>query len=317
MTVRAMEKIEEKKGDKGEIKIEVTKAQEGKRADIFLSENTGNTRSKIKRQIDGGKIKINGEPCKAGRILKEGDLIEVEPLIEEELIVEPVDIPLDIVYEDECLAVINKQQGLTVHAGNGTGRETLVNALLSKMKLSEAGGKIRPGIVHRIDKNTSGLIIVAKTDDAHLNLSRQIEKKSCQRKYYALLEGSLKDDGGVIETYIGRDKKDRTKMSVTSAGKTAVTEYRVIKRYEGYTLAEFSLKTGRTHQIRVHCKYLGHPIVGDPEYGYQKQRFKLNGQLLHAHSITFVHPMTNKEMTFEAELPEYFTKVLGSLKHKR
>ena len=298
--------------------IDTSETDNGKRLDVFLCEETKMTRSRIKKMIDGEKVRVNGEVSKAGRTLKAGDKIEIEPATEETVYIEPVDIPLDIIYEDDCLAVINKPQGLTVHAGNGTGRETLVNALLWKMqKLSSVGGNTRPGIVHRIDKNTSGLLLVAKTDEAHLSLSRQIEKKSCKRKYYALLEGAIKNDGGIIETNIGRDKKDRTKMAVTATGKTAITEYRVIKRYEGYTFCEFSLKTGRTHQIRVHCKYMGHPIVGDPEYGYQKQRFKLSGQLLHAHSITFVHPVTGEEMTFEAPLPDYFIKVLGGLKAAR
>ncbi len=227
----------------------------------------------------------------------------------------PEDIPLDIVYQDNDVAVINKPQGMVVHAGNGNKSSTLVNALLYHLdNLSGINGVIRPGIVHRIDKNTSGLLVVAKNDAAHVKLAEQLADKSCRRIYYALLEGVVKDDFGVIDTFIGRNPKDRKKMSVTSYGRRAITEYRVIERYNGYTLCEFSLKTGRTHQIRVHCKHIGHPIVGDPEYGYKSNKFGLNGQLLHAGKLEFIHPTTGKKVCFEAPLPEYFVKTLKILK---
>jgi 23S rRNA pseudouridine1911/1915/1917 synthase len=219
------------------------------------------------------------------------------------------------VYQDSDLAIIDKPQGLTVHAGNGTNGSTLVNALLFHLdNLSGINGVIRPGIVHRIDKNTSGLLVVAKNDNAHVSLAKQIETKTCKRLYYALLEGVLKNDSGVIETNIGRNPKDRTKMAVVSNGRNAVTEYKVIKRFSNYTLCEFSLKTGRTHQIRVHSKHIGHPVVGDKEYGFKNQKFKLEGQLLHAHQLSFVHPTTGEQVTFESPIPEYFEKILKSIK---
>ena len=207
---------------------------------------------------------------------------------------------------------------MTVHAGNGTNDDTLVNALLFHLdSLSGINGEIRPGIVHRIDKNTSGLLVVAKNDRAHVKLSKQLEDKTCCRVYVALLEGNLKSDEGRVETYIGRDSKDRTKMAVTKFGRKAITDYKVIKRFDGYTLCEFSLLTGRTHQIRVHAKHLGHPVVGDPEYGYKNQKFKLNGQLLHAKKLEFIHPKTDKKVSFSAEIPYYFSNVLDKLKPKK
>ena len=237
------------------------------------------------------------------------------PEEEKESPVEPENIPLDIVYQDDDIAVINKQQGLTVHAGNGTGDETLVNALIAKLdSLSGINGELRPGIVHRIDKNTSGLLVVAKNDKAHVSLASQIEKKECKRIYIALLEGVVKEDEGRIETFIGRDSKDRTKMAVTKFGRTAITDFKVIKRYKNHTLCEFSLLTGRTHQIRVHSKYIGHPIVGDLEYGYKNQKFKLNGQLLHAKKLILTHPTSCEILTFEAPLPQYFEKIITNLK---
>ena len=180
--------------------------------------------------------------------------------------------------------------------------------------LSGINGVIRPGIVHRIDKNTSGLLVVAKNDTAHVALAKQLEDKTCKRVYVALLEGVLKEDSGTISTFIGRNPKDRTKMAVVSNGRDAVTNFKVLKRYSNYTLCEFSLKTGRTHQIRVHAKHVGHPIVGDKEYGYKNQKFNLNGQLLHAKKLEFVHPSTNKKVSFECEMPDYFTKILNTLK---
>ena len=215
------------------------------------------------------------------------------------------------------MAVVNKPQGMTVHMGNGNTDGTLVNALLFRLdKLSGINGVIRPGIVHRIDKDTSGLLVVAKNDQAHLSLSRQIEEKSCKRTYVALLEGIVKKDSGTVTTYIGRDARDRTKMAVVEPdkGKLAITDYTVLKRYkEGFTLCRFDLQTGRTHQIRVHAKYLGFPVVGDPVYGVKKQKFNLNGQLLHAVRLKLSHPKTGEEMTFEAPLPEYFAKTLKKL----
>ena len=259
-------------------------------------------------------ITVNGNDEKAGKVIKCGDVISVTLPDPVPLDLTPENLPLDIVYQDEDVAVINKAQGVTVHAGNGTHGSTLVNALLYHLdSLSGINGVIRPGIVHRIDKDTSGLLVVAKNDAAHLSLSDQIKNKTCARIYYALVEGVVKTDEGEIETYIGRSDKNRTMMAVTDHGRKAITDYEVVKRYSAYTLMRFSLKTGRTHQIRVHCKYIGHPIVGDPVYGYKTQKFKLNGQLLHAAELAFNHPRTGERMTFTAPLPDYFEAVLKKL----
>ena len=213
--------------------------------------------------------------------------------------------------------MVNKPQGLTVHAGSGNLSGTLVNALLYRLNsLSSINGVVRPGIVHRIDKDTSGLLVVAKNDAAHLSLSAQIAEKTCRREYLALCEGIFKEDTGRIETYIGRSPSDRVKMAVVpkEKGKYALTEYEVQARYaEGFTLARFRLYTGRTHQIRVHCRYIGHPVVGDPVYGSKKQKFHLAGQLLHACRLELTHPRTGERMSFEAPLPAYFTDVLSRL----
>ncbi|MCH5142784.1 MAG: RluA family pseudouridine synthase [Clostridiales bacterium] len=288
------------------------------RADLFLSENlTEYSRSALKKLFDGGFISINGKRAKASQSVNSGDtfVVNLPPAVEYSA--KPEDIPIEIVYEDESLAVVNKPQGMTVHMGNGNADGTLVNALLYKLdSLSGINGVIRPGIVHRIDKDTSGLLVVAKNDAAHINLSEQIANKTCRRSYLALLEGIVKEDKGNITTYIGRDPRDRVKMAVVppEKGKIAVTDFCVEKRYsEGYTLCRFDLHTGRTHQIRVHAKYMGYPVVGDPVYGIKKQKFNLNGQLLHAQRLTFTHPVTGREMTFEAPLPEYFSQILSKL----
>ncbi len=287
------------------------------RLDAFLTEAMDDlTRSAIKKLIESGNVTVNAKPCKAGQAVKAGDGVAVVLPDPVTLAAKPENIPLDIVYQDADIAVINKAQGMTVHAGNGNTEGTLVNALLYHLdSLSGINGVIRPGIVHRIDKDTSGLLVVAKNDRAHVSLSAQIAEKTCRRIYVALLEGELKEESGTISTYIGRSPADRLKMAVlpTGKGKIAVTDYRILQTYQGYTLAEFSLHTGRTHQIRVHAKYMGHPIVGDPVYGFAKQRFDLNGQLLHAQKLILTHPVTGERMTFEAPLPNYFTAVLQKL----
>lgn len=289
------------------------------RADVFLSENlNGYTRSAVKKLFAGGYVSINGKAAKPSQAVSSGDVVKATLPDAEEYSAKPENIPLDIVYEDGDVAVINKPQGMTVHAGNGNTEGTLVNALLYKLdSLSGINGVLRPGIVHRIDKDTSGLLVVAKNDKAHLSLSKQIEEKTCRRTYLALLEGVVKRDGGTVTTYIGRDPSDRIKMAVVSPekGKLAITDYTVLKRYkENFTLCRFDLHTGRTHQIRVHAKHLGYPVVGDPVYGIKKQRFSLNGQLLHAWRLQFTHPATGEEMCFEAPLPDYFKSVLSKLK---
>ena len=285
--------------------------------DIFLSEALSVTRSAAKKLIENDFATVNGKIAKASREVSSGDLVEAQIPAPQKLDLTPQDIPLDIVYEDEDIAVINKPQGLTVHAGNGHLSGTLVNALLYRLKnLSSINGVVRPGIVHRIDKDTSGLLVVAKNDAAHLSLSEQIAEKTCSREYLALCDGIFKEDRGRVETYIGRCPSDRIKMAVVpqGKGKYAATNYEVVRRYAaGYTLVRFCLETGRTHQIRVHCRYLGHPITGDPVYGSKKQKFNLNGQLLHAFRLTLTHPRTGELMTFEAPLPDYFEAVLDKL----
>ncbi len=289
-----------------------------KRIDVFLSEHIEElTRSAVKKLIDDKFVSLNGSEVKAGQCVRTGDRIEVMLPDPVELSVRPENIPIDILYEDDDFAVVNKPQGMVVHAGGGNTTGTLVNALLFRLdKLSGINGVIRPGIVHRIDKDTSGLLVVAKNDRAHVELSRQIAEKTCRRIYNALLEGIVKEDEGRITTDIARDPSDRVKMAVVQSGtgKIAITDYKVLKRYpQGYTFTEFSLRTGRTHQIRVHAKYIGHPVVGDPVYGYKKQKFEVNGQLLHAKKLILTHPSTGKEMTFEAPLPDYFCRVMNSL----
>ena len=289
-------------------------ADKSERLDVFLSEKLDKTRSAVKKLVDDGVITVNGNKVKAGRTLKIGEEISVNIPDPVKLDLEAENIPLDIIYQDKDIAIINKPQGMTVHAGNGTHGSTLVNALLYHLdSLSGINGVIRPGIVHRIDKDTSGLLVVAKNDAAHLSLSEQIKNKTCHRIYLALLEGTVKQNDGVIDTFIGRSDKNRTMMAVKDSGRRAVTHFKVLKRYKEFTFAEFKLETGRTHQIRVHCKYIGHPIVGDPVYGYEKQKFKLNGQLLHACKLELTHPSTGERMSFEAPLPDYFQAVLQKL----
>lgn len=289
-------------------------AETSGRLDVFLSEKLGKTRSAVKKMTDDKKVTVNGKCEKAGKVLKAGD--EIAAVISDpvKLDLEAENIPLDIVYQDKDIAVINKPQGLTVHAGNGVHSSTLVNALLYHLdSLSGINGVIRPGIVHRIDKDTSGLLVVAKNDEAHLSLSEQIKNKTCHRIYRALVEGVVKENEGVIDTFIGRSDKNRTMMAVKEDGRRAITHYKILKRYKDYTYMEFSLETGRTHQIRVHTKYIGHPVVGDPVYGYKNQKFKLNGQLLHAYRLELTHPSSGERMTFEAPLPDYFREVLQRL----
>ncbi len=285
------------------------------RVDIYLAGVLEFTRSHIKKLCDDGNVLVNGKIVKSNKILKNGDQVQVNLPEVKNLDVQPIDIPLSIVYQDDDIAVIDKPQGLTVHAGSGTQGDTLVNALLYHLdNLSGINGVVRPGIVHRIDKNTSGLLVVAKNDNAHISLAKQLEDKTCNRTYVALLEGVLKTDSGTVNTFIGRSVKDRTKMAVTTSGRIAITDYKVLKRFNCHTLCEFKLKTGRTHQIRVHAKHLGHPIVGDKEYGYKNQKFNLNGQLLHAQKLEFVHPTTGKKVSFTSPIPDYFEKILKGLR---
>lgn len=295
-------------------------AAAGSRVDVFVSGISDLTRAAVKRLAEGGHVFVNDAPAKASANVKPGDHVRVEVPDPVATRAVPEDIPIEIVYEDDDIAVVNKAQGMTVHAGAGNYEGTLVNALLFRLKnLSGVGGELRPGIVHRIDKDTSGLLVVAKNDAAHLSLSEQIAQKTARREYLALLEGVLKDDNGHILTEMGRDPKDRLKMAVLPAGKgkIAETDWFVEERFKEFTLARFSLHTGRTHQIRVHAKYMGHPVVGDKLYGYKKQRFSLEGQLLHAFRLTLDHPKTGERMTFTASLPDYFENILELLRRER
>ena len=288
-------------------------AESSFRVDVFLSEKSGLTRSAVKKLSEEGKVFLEDRPAKAGETVKAGQTVSVEIPDPAPIAAKPEDIPIDIVYEDADLAVVNKAQGMTVHAGAGNYEGTLVNALLYRLgNLSGINGELRPGIVHRIDKDTSGLLVVAKNDRAHLSLSAQIQNKTCRREYLALLEGVLKEQTGRISTQIGRDPKDRLKMAVLRAGqgRYAETEYFAEETFAKNTLVRFVLKTGRTHQIRVHAKYIGHPVVGDKLYGYKTQRFALEGQLLHAYKLELTHPTSGERMTFTAPLPDYFTRIL-------
>lgn len=297
-------------------KLFVEDLTEKTRLDVFLADVTGWTRSQVKLQIDSNRALVNGKEVKCGFLVKNGDVIDLSFSKEVlDVSAEPEDIALDVVYEDDDLAVINKPQGMVVHPAPGSYNHTLVNALLYHFEnLSHGSDKIRPGIVHRIDKDTSGLLVVAKNDKAHEDLSSQIAAHTCFRHYLALVEGNLKQDSGKVETYIDRSKTDRKMMAVSDTGKLAITNFTVRERYNGYTLVEFVLETGRTHQIRVHAKYLGHAIVGDKVYGSKNQKFNLNGQLLHAYKLELTHPTTKQRMTFECELPKYFKEILLKLK---
>lgn len=289
----------------------------GKRLDAFLSENIeGQSRSYIQKLIEQEAVLIKGKPTKSNYKLRISDNVEVTIPDPVPLDVAAEDIELNILYEDEDVIVLNKPQGMVVHPAHGNYSGTIVNALLSHCdNLSGINGVMRPGIVHRIDKDTSGIIIIAKNNEAHVSLSEQLKEHSITRRYNALVEGVVKTDTGTIETMIGRNPRDRKEMAVVSKnGKRAVTHYTVLERFESYTLIEARLETGRTHQIRVHMAHIGHPIVGDPLYGYKKQRFHTEGQLLHARVLGFIHPRTGEYKEFEAPLPDYFVDILSKIR---
>lgn len=292
-------------------------ANEQIRLDVFLAKETGASRSNIKTIVESDGVFVNGVlRKKSGFELKEGDEVEFTLPEPKTLDVEPnSEIKLNIVYEDEHFAVINKPQGMVVHpASSYQKNDTLVNALLADLdKLSSINGVIRPGIVHRLDKDTSGLIVVAKTDEAHKSLASQIEKKTARRIYFGLCDGNFKEDNGTIDAPIARNKRDRKKMGIDTDGRRAVTHYTVLERFGKYTLVRFELETGRTHQIRVHSSHIHHPIVGDEVYGGSTALYK-NGQLLHARQLVLTHPISGERMTFEAELPDYFENVLKKLR---
>lgn len=299
------------------MKTEIFKVENdcfGCRLDVFLLEKFPDfSRSHIKNMIEKGFITVDDKIVKAGFALKTGMVIKIEIVEPEKISTVAEDVDFEIVYEDKDLAVINKPQGLVVHPCSSTKHGTLVNGLLAKLNdLSGINGMLRPGIVHRLDKDTSGLLVVAKNDKAHVCLAEQIKNKSAHRNYLAVLDGNLKQDNGRVETFINRDPNNRKKMSVQNTGRIAITDFKVLKRFEKCCFVEFMLQTGRTHQIRVHAKHLGHAVVGDKLYG--KEIKSLKGQLLHAYKLSFVHPSTGKEMTFESPLPNYFIEFLNNQK---
>lgn len=275
----------------------------------FLSDVS---RSQLQKWIEDGYVTVNGQVVKTKYKLKAGDVVKIIPEAPQTIDLEPEDIPLDIVYEDDDVIVVNKPAGMVVHPAPGHPGHTLVNALLYHSPLSTINGEFRPGIVHRIDKDTSGLLMVAKNDLAHRSLAAQLKAKTNQREYAALVHGVIKEDQGTIDAPLGRSKKDRKKQAVVMDGRHAVTHFEVVKRYRHYTLVKCRLETGRTHQIRVHMAYIGHPLAGDPLYGPRKT-LAGPGQYLHAGLLGFKHPRTGQEMTFTAPLPDYFTKMLEHL----
>jgi 23S rRNA pseudouridine1911/1915/1917 synthase len=289
----------------------------GQRADHFISERLGLTRSSLQHDMEKGLVTREGKPVKASYKVREGDVFKVVVPPAVLLEARPEDIPLDILYEDEDVIVVNKPRGMVVHPGAGNYTGTLVNALLYHCHdLSGINGVVRPGIVHRLDKDTSGVMIAAKNDMAHLSLSEQIKNKEATRTYLAIVRGNVKDDHGHIETQIDRDPRDRLKMAVVpTGGRLAVTDYQVLERYGRFTVVRCQLQTGRTHQIRVHMAYLGYPLVGDPKYKPQKTCFSIKGQALHSETLTFRHPRTGIVMTIKAPIPEDMQTILTRLRH--
>lgn len=296
--------------------FKVPEERNGSRIDVFLSEALGDcTRSRVRLSVIAGAVRCDGETIlKCGYHVKSGSLLEIDIRDAEPLTAEAEDIPLNIVYQDKDMAVISKPAGMVTHPAPGSEKGTLVNALLFHLKdLSGINGVLRPGIVHRLDKNTSGLIMVAKNDTAHLDLSRQIAEKSAKRYYIALVDGNLKEDGGVIEAPLGRNPSDRKKMAVVEGGDAAKTMYKVVERFGKYTLVAFELFTGRTHQIRVHSRYIHHPIVGDSTYGGSDE-FGAGRQLLHAYRLTVTLPSTGERKSFYSPIPEDFRDVLKKIR---
>ena len=285
----------------------------GKRIDVFAAENYEElSRSGLKKIIDGGGVTVNNKTVKANYKLRTGDIVTMNIPESVPLEIIPQNIPLDILYEDDDVIVINKPQGMVVHPAPGHYTDTLVNALLYHCgdSLSGINGIMRPGIVHRIDMDTSGVIMAAKNNNAHRSLALQLAKHSITRKYNAIVYNNIKEDEGTIDKPLGRNPSDRKKMAVVPGGRRAVTHYRVLDRLGKFTYIEAQLETGRTHQIRVHMTYAGHPLLGDSVYGPKKQPFNLKGQVLHARVLGFVHPVTGEYMEFESPLPEYFQKLL-------
>lgn len=302
-----------------EQKLIITPNLVGIRLDKAIAHKTDLSRSTVQRLLEQEKILVNGKLAKTSYKTQIKDEITIYQEEPKEAKIEAEEIPLDIVYEDSDILVVNKQKGLVVHPGNGNPNGTLVNAVMAHCKesLSGIGGQIRPGIVHRIDKDTSGLLIIAKNDKAHIQMSEQIKNHEVKKTYIALVRGRMKENKATIDMPIARSDKDRTKMAVSRRGKNAVTHLTVMEKFDDFTLLEVIIETGRTHQIRVHLAQIGYPIVGDYVYSNGKNPFGVEGQMLHSSKLEFVHPITGKKMELEAPLPEYFQEVLEELEPKK
>ena len=294
----------------------VTENEKGKRLDAYIATKNENiTRTSAQRMIEEGNILVNGKKQKVAYKINTDDVVTVVPEEIKEVSIEAEDIPIDVIYEDKDIIVVNKPKGMVVHPANGNYNGTLVNAIMGMCKetLSGIGGELRPGIVHRLDKDTSGLLIIAKNDKAHVKMSDQIKNHEVKKTYIALVRGVIKENEATIDMPIGRSTSDRKKMAVNKEGKNAITHIKVLKRYDKYTLLQVNIETGRTHQIRVHLSYIGYPIIGDTTYSNGKNEFGVVGQCLHAKSLEFKHPITGKEMKLEAPLPEYFQDIINKL----
>ena len=294
----------------------VNENDKGKRLDIYIAENFNElSRTMIKKLIESNNVLVNDKSEKVSYKVQANDNISIDVPEAKETKLKAQEIPLDIIYEDSDIIVVNKPKGMVVHPANGNPDGTLVNAILSicKNSLSGIGGELRPGIVHRLDKDTSGLIIVAKNDKAHINMSEQIKERNVKKTYIALVRGNVPEEEATINMPIGRSTKDRKKMAVTKNGKQAITHFKVLKRYSKYTLLEIKIETGRTHQIRVHMAEIGYPVVGDVVYSNGKNEFGIEGQMLHAYKLEFMHPITNKHMELTAPLLQYFEEILKKL----
>lgn len=301
-------------------RFEAEAADKGERLDVFLARQTPDlSRSRIQRLIADGQAAVDGRPAKANHKVQPGETVALAVPAPEQATVAPEAIPLDVVYEDAEVVVVNKPRGMVVHPAAGNWRGTLVNALLARCDdLSGVGGEVRPGIVHRLDKDTSGVMVAAKTDRSHASLARQIKDRTAGRRYLAVVHGSLAAEEGLIDAPIGRHRTDRKKMAVDAEhGREARTRFRVVERFPGFTLVSCKLETGRTHQIRVHMAYIGHPVVGDPKYGPKNPPFPIAGQALHAAELTFCHPVSGDEMVFTAPLPQDMEDILAALRKRR
>ncbi|GAP00952.1 23S RNA-specific pseudouridylate synthase [Fructobacillus fructosus] len=299
---------------------ELTINDGGKRIDAALaSAGLEHSRSTLASWIKDGQVLVNDQPVKSSYKVKSGDKVRITVPDTKSVAIQPENIPLDIVYEDDDLLVVNKKQGMVVHPAAGHAGGTLVNALLFHAPLSSINGEFRPGIVHRIDRDTSGLLMVAKNDRAHQALAAELKAHKTERYYYALVKGEFKEDHGTVDAPVGRHPKDRKKQAVVAGGREAVTHFEVLERFHGYTLLRLALETGRTHQIRVHMQYIGHPVVGDATYGHQQELLgiSLKGQLLHAKTLVLTQPTTGEKMTFDSPLPSSFERVLKALKEEQ